>query len=125
MQTSAFGKSKGLWLTLTEGSWSEAFDGLGISLLLTSNPAIQVLHHALNFVSVGIVLVSLFLLAVSLETKATKSLENFCFLTTKTVSKTVNFGVFCEVVCFQKISKKCFQKQFRKQVFRDVQIMEI
>ncbi|KAE9448165.1 hypothetical protein C3L33_19938, partial [Rhododendron williamsianum] len=33
MQTSAFGKSKGLWLTLTEGSWSEAFDGLGISLL--------------------------------------------------------------------------------------------
>jgi hypothetical protein len=41
MQTSAFGKSKGLWLTLTEGSWSEAFDGLGISLLLTSNPAIQ------------------------------------------------------------------------------------
>ncbi|KAI8555730.1 hypothetical protein RHMOL_Rhmol05G0197700 [Rhododendron molle] len=44
MQTSAFGKSKGLWLTLTEGSWSEAFDGLGISLLLTSNPAIQQ-HH--------------------------------------------------------------------------------
>ncbi|CAK9160135.1 unnamed protein product [Ilex paraguariensis] len=41
MQTSAFGKSKGLWQTLTEGSWSEAFDGLGISLLLTSNPAIQ------------------------------------------------------------------------------------
>lgn len=41
MQTSAFGKSKGLWLTLTEGSWSEAFDGLGISLLLTSNPSIQ------------------------------------------------------------------------------------
>ncbi|KAK3033140.1 hypothetical protein RJ639_036324, partial [Escallonia herrerae] len=41
MQTSAFGKSKGLWLTLTEGNWSEAFDGLGISLLLTSNPAIQ------------------------------------------------------------------------------------
>lgn len=41
MQTSAFGKSKGLWKTLTEGSWSEAFDGLGISLLLTSNPAIQ------------------------------------------------------------------------------------
>lgn len=41
MQTSAFGKSKGLWETLSEGSWSEAFDGLGISLLLTSNPAIQ------------------------------------------------------------------------------------
>ncbi|GMP40345.1 hypothetical protein CsSME_00010822 [Camellia sinensis var. sinensis] len=43
MQTSAFGKSKGLWQTLTEGSWSEAFDGLGISLLLTSNPAIQLI----------------------------------------------------------------------------------
>ncbi|CAN1219974.1 Peroxisomal adenine nucleotide carrier 1 [Linum perenne] len=42
MQTSAFGKSKGLWETLTEGEWSNAFDGLGISLLLTSNPAIQV-----------------------------------------------------------------------------------
>ncbi|OAY42271.1 peroxisomal adenine nucleotide carrier 1 [Manihot esculenta] len=41
MQTSAFGKSKGLWQTLTEGTWSDAFDGLGISLLLTSNPAIQ------------------------------------------------------------------------------------
>ncbi|XP_041018801.1 peroxisomal adenine nucleotide carrier 1-like [Juglans microcarpa x Juglans regia] len=41
MQTSAFGKSKGLWKTLTEGTWSDAFDGLGISLLLTSNPAIQ------------------------------------------------------------------------------------
>ncbi|XP_072959573.1 peroxisomal adenine nucleotide carrier 1-like [Typha angustifolia] len=41
MQTSAFGKSKGLWETLTEGSWTQAFDGLGISLLLTSNPAIQ------------------------------------------------------------------------------------
>ncbi|CAN1219972.1 Peroxisomal adenine nucleotide carrier 1 [Linum perenne] len=41
MQTSAFGKSKGLWETLTEGEWSNAFDGLGISLLLTSNPAIQ------------------------------------------------------------------------------------
>jgi hypothetical protein len=47
MQTSAFGKSKGLWETLTEGSWSDAFDGLGISLLLTSNPAIQVLDLAL------------------------------------------------------------------------------
>ncbi|KAG6646036.1 hypothetical protein CIPAW_08G165200 [Carya illinoinensis] len=41
MQTSAFGKSKGLWKTLAEGTWSDAFDGLGISLLLTSNPAIQ------------------------------------------------------------------------------------
>nr|CAD1829451.1 unnamed protein product [Ananas comosus var. bracteatus] len=41
MQTSAFGKSKGLWETLAEDSWMEAFDGLGISLLLTSNPAIQ------------------------------------------------------------------------------------
>lgn len=41
MQTTAFGKSKGLWKTLTEGSWSDAFDGLRISLLLTSNPAIQ------------------------------------------------------------------------------------
>lgn len=47
MQTSAFGKSKSLWKTLTEGSWSEAFDGLGISLLLTSNPAIQVLKYFL------------------------------------------------------------------------------
>lgn len=42
MQTSEFGKSKGLWKTLAEGTWSEAFDGLGISLLLTSNPSIQV-----------------------------------------------------------------------------------
>ncbi|TKY69694.1 Peroxisomal adenine nucleotide carrier 1 [Spatholobus suberectus] len=41
MQTSDFGKSKGLLKTLTEGTWSDAFDGLGISLLLTSNPAIQ------------------------------------------------------------------------------------
>lgn len=41
MQTSEFGKSKGLWKTLSEGTWSEAFDGLGISLLLTSNPSIQ------------------------------------------------------------------------------------
>lgn len=41
MQTSEFGKSKGLCKTLSEGSWAEAFDGLGISLLLTSNPAIQ------------------------------------------------------------------------------------
>ncbi|KFK37933.1 hypothetical protein AALP_AA3G049000 [Arabis alpina] len=41
MQTSEFGESKGLWKTLTEGTWGDAFDGLGISLLLTSNPAIQ------------------------------------------------------------------------------------
>ncbi|XVF57429.1 hypothetical protein PTKIN_Ptkin06aG0204600 [Pterospermum kingtungense] len=41
MQTSAFGKSKGLFKTLAEGTLSDAFDGLGISLLLTSNPAIQ------------------------------------------------------------------------------------
>lgn len=41
MQTSAFGRSKGLWETLSEGSWSKAFDGIGVSLLLTSNPAIQ------------------------------------------------------------------------------------
>ncbi|BFG15334.1 hypothetical protein CerSpe_016080 [Prunus speciosa] len=41
MQTSEFGKSKGLWKTLSEGTWIEAFDGLGISLLLTSNPSIQ------------------------------------------------------------------------------------
>jgi hypothetical protein len=41
MQTSEFGKSKGLWETLSEGTWREAFDGLGISLLLTTNPSIQ------------------------------------------------------------------------------------
>ncbi|KAE8675380.1 Peroxisomal adenine nucleotide carrier 1 [Hibiscus syriacus] len=41
MQTSAFGKSRGLWKTLSEGTLSDAFDGLGISLLLTSNPSIQ------------------------------------------------------------------------------------
>ncbi|GAB2247905.1 hypothetical protein Droror1_Dr00007787 [Drosera rotundifolia] len=41
MQTSEFGKSKGLWKTLSERTWSDAFDGLGISLLLTSNPSIQ------------------------------------------------------------------------------------
>ncbi|XP_051152735.1 peroxisomal adenine nucleotide carrier 1-like [Andrographis paniculata] len=41
MQTSDFGKSKGLWKSLSESSWSESFDGLGISLLLTSNPSIQ------------------------------------------------------------------------------------
>ena len=47
MQTSSFGKSKELWKTLTEGTWGDAFDGLGISLLLTSNPAIQVHNLAL------------------------------------------------------------------------------
>ncbi|XP_021750319.1 peroxisomal adenine nucleotide carrier 1-like [Chenopodium quinoa] len=41
MQTSEFGKAKGFWKTLTEGNWSGAFDGLGISLLLTANPSIQ------------------------------------------------------------------------------------
>lgn len=41
MQTSEFGKSKGLLKTLSESSWREAFGGLGISLLLTSNPSIQ------------------------------------------------------------------------------------
>ncbi|XP_050875188.1 peroxisomal adenine nucleotide carrier 1 [Lathyrus oleraceus] len=41
MQTSAFGKSKGLLKTLTEGSWSDIFDGLSVSLLLTSMTAIQ------------------------------------------------------------------------------------
>lgn len=41
MQTSEFGKSRGLLETLSEGTWSEAFDGLSISLLLTANPAIQ------------------------------------------------------------------------------------
>ncbi|KAH9314894.1 hypothetical protein KI387_023521 [Taxus chinensis] len=41
MQTSEFGKSKSLWQTLTEGSWKKAFDGVGVSLLLTCNPAIQ------------------------------------------------------------------------------------
>jgi len=42
MQTSEFGKSKGFWKTLSEGTWSEAYDGLGISILLTTNPSIQV-----------------------------------------------------------------------------------
>ncbi|KAI4311263.1 hypothetical protein MLD38_036169 [Melastoma candidum] len=41
MQTSEFGKSKGLWKTITDRTWREAFDGLGISLLLTINPSIQ------------------------------------------------------------------------------------
>lgn len=41
MQTCEFGKSKGLWKSLSESTWSESFDGLGISLLLTANPSIQ------------------------------------------------------------------------------------
>ncbi|EPS66250.1 hypothetical protein M569_08529, partial [Genlisea aurea] len=41
MQTSDFGKSKGLWESLSEGSWRDAYDGLGISLLLVTNPSIQ------------------------------------------------------------------------------------
>ncbi|KAK4478061.1 hypothetical protein RD792_017326 [Penstemon davidsonii] len=41
MQTSDFGKSKGLWESLSESTWTESFDGLGISLLLTANPSIQ------------------------------------------------------------------------------------
>ncbi|XWS42416.1 hypothetical protein CRYUN_Cryun16bG0012700 [Craigia yunnanensis] len=48
MQTSAFGKSKGLWKTLTEGTLSDAFNGLGVSLLLTSNPAIQLKQRLLK-----------------------------------------------------------------------------
>ncbi|CAI9118556.1 OLC1v1020143C1 [Oldenlandia corymbosa var. corymbosa] len=41
MQTSEFGKSRGFWRTLSEDSWEELYDGLGISILLTTNPAIQ------------------------------------------------------------------------------------
>lgn len=41
MQTSEFGKSRGLWESLSEGTWSEAFSALDISLLLTANPSIQ------------------------------------------------------------------------------------
>ncbi|XP_015941527.1 peroxisomal adenine nucleotide carrier 1 [Arachis duranensis] len=41
MQTSEFGKSKGFWKTLSEGTWGEAYDGLAISILLTTNPSIQ------------------------------------------------------------------------------------
>jgi hypothetical protein len=50
MQTSEFGKSKGLWKSLSEGTWRDAFDGLGISLLLTSNPSIQVLELAIQYI---------------------------------------------------------------------------
>ncbi|XP_051129438.1 peroxisomal adenine nucleotide carrier 1-like [Andrographis paniculata] len=41
MQTSEFGKSKGLLESLSQGTWTDAYDGLGISLLLTTNPSIQ------------------------------------------------------------------------------------
>lgn len=41
MQTSEFGKSKGLWKSLSEGTWTDSYNGLGISLLLTTNPSIQ------------------------------------------------------------------------------------
>lgn len=41
MQTRSFGKSRGLWETLTAGGWRRAYDGLGASLVLTSNPAVQ------------------------------------------------------------------------------------
>ncbi|KAF4365826.1 hypothetical protein G4B88_012891 [Cannabis sativa] len=44
MQTTTFEKFKGLWKTLTEGTWSDAFDGLGMSMLLTWNPAFQYFH---------------------------------------------------------------------------------
>ncbi|KAM6559312.1 hypothetical protein CsatA_028551 [Cannabis sativa] len=41
MQTTTFEKFKGLWKTLTEGTWSDAFDGLGMSMLLTWNPDLE------------------------------------------------------------------------------------
>lgn len=41
MQTSNFGKSRSLWETLAHGNWRQAFDGIGASLILTSNPSIQ------------------------------------------------------------------------------------
>lgn len=41
MQTSTFGSSRSLWETLADGGWRQAFDGIGASLILTSNPAIQ------------------------------------------------------------------------------------
>jgi len=73
MQTSAFGKSKGLLKTLTEGTWSDAFDGLSISLLLTSNPAIQVCEGAVcticNSVSCLCPLYIVMLGMLDLETK--------------------------------------------------------
>ncbi|KAK6913898.1 Mitochondrial substrate/solute carrier [Dillenia turbinata] len=48
MQTSAFGKSKGFWATLSEGTWKDIFDGLSVSLLLTSNPSIQHAYDVSN-----------------------------------------------------------------------------
>lgn len=42
MQTSTFGKSKSLMQTYRESSVKELWAGIGASLLLTSNPAIQV-----------------------------------------------------------------------------------
>jgi len=42
MQTSQPGEAKGLLHLLREGGIKRAFDGLGISLILTMNPAIQV-----------------------------------------------------------------------------------
>ncbi|KAL5709411.1 hypothetical protein ACHQM5_020105 [Ranunculus cassubicifolius] len=36
-----YGKSKGLLQSFKDNTWSEAYNGLGISLLLTSNPSIQ------------------------------------------------------------------------------------
>ena len=50
MQTSSFGQSKGLCTTITGRSWKEAYAGLGISLLLTCNPAIQVSNSIENAV---------------------------------------------------------------------------
>ncbi|GAQ78886.1 peroxisomal adenine nucleotide carrier [Klebsormidium nitens] len=41
MQTMEAGKVRGFWTTLTKQSLGEAYDGLGASLILTSNPAIQ------------------------------------------------------------------------------------
>uniref|UniRef100_A0A803Q287 Peroxisomal adenine nucleotide carrier 1 n=1 Tax=Cannabis sativa TaxID=3483 RepID=A0A803Q287_CANSA len=48
MQTSEFGKAEGLWRTLSKSTWREAFDGLGISLLLTANPSIQLKQRLLK-----------------------------------------------------------------------------
>ncbi|PNX94632.1 peroxisomal adenine nucleotide carrier 1-like protein [Trifolium pratense] len=42
MQTSEFGKSKGLWQTLSEGTLSKAYDGLAITILLSMNVSIQI-----------------------------------------------------------------------------------
>ena len=42
MQTRSFGNSQGLCETLKTGDWTRAFDGLGASLILVSNPAVNV-----------------------------------------------------------------------------------